>query len=60
MIISFFSSTDYATWIDCSDHPDCIGVFTPDFNPNTQTIKLDIETNQILITDNPIEQPPEA
>lgn len=41
MIISFFSPTEYITWNDQSENPDCLAVFRDiDFDPETQKATL--------------------
>ena len=55
MLISFFP-TSCETWIDYSSHPDCIGVFDVDFDPNTQLATF--SNWEVVITEKPIAPPP--
>lgn len=51
MKISFFTPTEYVTWVDYSTNPDCLGAFDVDFNPEAQIAIL--EDGEVVVTDKP-------
>lgn len=60
MIVSFFSHTEYTTWIDYSRNPDCLYQEDIDFDPTKQTIELLEDWGEFSIEVSDIPEPPET